>query len=92
MLVISGDFLQPHFYGDVVQHLAIDHFAAHFGKKAFPLVGIFHEQIISDDSTKDSIPKVFQSFVVVRSPFTNRPVRQCSCVQADFPGIETQNV
>lgn len=51
-----GYFFEAHLQGNLIELLPIHHFAAHFRKKAFTLVGIFSEEVMSDYGTQYRIP------------------------------------
>jgi hypothetical protein len=48
-LVEIADLFETHFYGDLVELVAVDHFAPHFRQKPFFFVGVFFEEEVGDD-------------------------------------------
>ena len=80
MPVIGCNFFQSHLYRNIIQYLTVNHLAAHFGKKAFALVRIFHEEVICDDAAKYGITQIFKALVVICGFFPNRSVGKGSSV------------
>ena len=74
-------FFQPHPHGNIIQLLPVDHFAPHFGEKAFFAVRVALEQIVGDQRAEDSVAEIFQPFIVFVGSFANRPMSECRLVE-----------
>src|SRR5476651_2071139 len=56
-LVIKGEFTQAHLEGDIIQLLAVNHFAAHLRQETFAFIGVSFEKIISHNRAEYRIAK-----------------------------------
>ena len=90
--VVLGKFLQSHFKGDLIQLLAVYHLAAHLGKKAFALVWIFPEQIMSHHRTEHRVAQELQALVVFIGAFANAAVAERCFVQGDITRRKAQYI
>ena len=87
-----ADFLKAHLNGNIIQLVAVHHFAAHFGQKPFFFIGVFFKKKIGDDCAEDSVAQIFQPFIILIGSFFNRAVGEGCFIKDGFARQKPQYI